>query len=802
MSNDETNLEISTFAHLRRILLTQKSSTEQNCEFVLLLPLTRFGKLRGANHVVLSGSHEFLSTVRTKHASICGRLDPKKKHLIYEITPLDSKATVFVNNCEIYGTRQLLFGDYVAFGDQLDFGQISFLFKFERANSKFEYPVILENLKFGDSPHKMQSLILMEKNLSYKIGDVNRMVKEDLDLVEANCKLPQDRQPTQQPQNGRSNAIDVNFVQQLSQQINQRQLLVPPTFPISASQPATPVTIDGQMDGVRGLLPFSQPTDLQSQPVASDLLKLWFNKTLKNNNDFLSFLQLLSVYPQPSSSVSSPLPLISNSQFSSLTSQHTNVGSSSSALDVEEMHTPDSTNHKQTLTKKTSAKQTAKRLKSRHILKQSLKYIANNAITTQIVQHTRRHSSLTERLLANQKELLISVEQNLEDPTEAPAFDSLTSRTSVEPRSSPPQPLNLYENGEFACPPIKRGRPKKKAIAPRVDPFENEPVIYSAEEQRLLATMLLDLRQSTSLKAAQSTLDSQQLFPYREQTNRQNNGPTEEEQEAYKYAEETIPHLNGIGRHMMAKYRAMYRAEVDTTDAETMLAQRFRVNKKLRAMETKAEKAAKRREEAKKKKESTGCGRGRKKKVATVSPRIQKKNTKQKSASAANSLISPIASSSRSTAVAAVNVHQLAKDANFDSFLTTENADPFSFEEEDPFHVDAPPADDFISASFYLDSTRRAAQTANVRLQRQTQNRVRKLEKRRHSNAAENVKRKKSNEDEKCSWRNVVLKAGKEPIEWVACDGCNDWFHSICVFNANRMVPEKERFQCSQCLKS
>ncbi|KAI6206617.1 hypothetical protein M3Y94_00932800 [Aphelenchoides besseyi] len=379
---------------------------------------------------------------------------------------------------------------------------------------------------------------------------------------------------------------------------------------------------------------------------------------------------------------------------------------------------------------------------------------------------------------------------------------------------------------------------KKKAIVPRVDPFENEPVTYSAEEQRLLATMLLDLRQSTNLKAAQSTLDSQQLFPYREPINGQNNGPTEEEQEAYEYAEKTIPHLNGIGRHMMAKYRALYRAEVDTTNAETMLAQRYRVNKKLRAIETKAEEAAKRKEEAKKKKESTGCGRGRKKKLPTVSPRVQKKSTKQKPSSAANSLVSPIASSSRSTAIAAVNVHQLAKDANFDSFLTTDDADPFTFEEEDPFRVDAPPADDYISASFYLDSTRRAAQTANVRLQRQTQNRVRKLEKRRHSNTAENVKRKKSNDDgnssdasrksrkskkddlvewsrdkptidqeepcasAKCSWRNVVLKAGKEPIEWVACDGCNDWFHSICVFNTNRMVPEKERFQCSQCLKS
>ncbi|KAI6242159.1 hypothetical protein M3Y99_00256400 [Aphelenchoides fujianensis] len=268
--------------HLRRIVPSGLSAAslggDSICERILLLPCTRFGKLRGANHVVLNGCPDIQSTIRTRHALIRARLDRSRTRVEFYELEACKKARVQVNNCDLVGSVRLCYGDYVAFGSELEFGHLCFLFRFEPADAAFDYPVIRENLRL--KLPKMHSLILMERSLKYKTGDVNRLLKEELELLEANALLQAVPAAASTPPTALPNGQAGGIVTQMAAEVQRRQSnafnlqspyahlfhnpyaahMNPPPSLFAAPSFGQPVDFKG--DDLRNLLPCATPADL------------------------------------------------------------------------------------------------------------------------------------------------------------------------------------------------------------------------------------------------------------------------------------------------------------------------------------------------------------------------------------------------------------------------------------------------------------------------------------------------------------------------------------------------------------
>ncbi|KAI6232691.1 hypothetical protein M3Y99_00992700 [Aphelenchoides fujianensis] len=514
-----------------------------------------------------------------------------------------------------------------------------------------------------------------------------------------------------------------------------------------------------------------------------------------------------------------------------------------------------------------------------------LKSVAAFSTAHLITQRSRQRHPLGVHLAANRKRLLVADEPNDEDPTESPSFDLVHRSTdwSVHPECPAKRQLQV-EQTEASDPPV---------FLPMTE--ANEPA-----EQQLFASLLLDFRpvDATASQSASSSARPAAVLPQPVQSNRFTRAaPTAAEQLAYLEAERLVPRIPEMSRQMAAKYRALARTELNATPLDRLVRQRFEVHERQQAL-LKRQEEAERKRELRAKKHPAGKRRVGKRSSCLPSagshepqpsPKVRK--AAKKTSGAKNPPVGvvnffPTSSTSAhgfsASSSGIPNVHALAKDANFDSFLTDDANDPFSFDEEDPFRTDGnKKPDDFVMPAFYLDSTRAAAISANAALQRESQQRARKqtqADKRRSSTAStpksapkrdrppaepksrEFAKQKSKSLDEaeaatvggikrprtssssvgrkaakkprkssnpvepppastttaagatgvmadndepcahpKCSLNKVILTAGTNAIEWIACDDCSEWYHAVCVFNVNRPASKKEKFKCRQC---
>lgn len=58
--------------------------------------------------------------------------------------------------------------------------------------------------------------------------------------------------------------------------------------------------------------------------------------------------------------------------------------------------------------------------------------------------------------------------------------------------------------------------------------------------------------------------------------------PSKEERQVFLQAEQMLPRIPNVGRHTVAKYRLLYRSELDRTNAETVATQRYRLIERCR----------------------------------------------------------------------------------------------------------------------------------------------------------------------------------------------------------------------------
>jgi hypothetical protein len=59
-------------------------------------------------------------------------------------------------------------------------------------------------------------------------------------------------------------------------------------------------------------------------------------------------------------------------------------------------------------------------------------------------------------------------------------------------------------------------------------------------------------------------------------------GPSKEEEQVFHQVEQILPKIQGLGRHTVAKYRFLYRSELDRSSGEKISTQRYRQNERCR----------------------------------------------------------------------------------------------------------------------------------------------------------------------------------------------------------------------------
>jgi hypothetical protein len=310
-----------------------------------------------------------------------------------------------------------------------------------------------------------------------------------------------------------------------------------------------------------------------------------------------------------------------------------------------------------------------------------LKYIANNMYTSHIVQHYRQAETSN-----------IEKASDIDLNEIKPVIETIKKEPS---NIGPPLPLNLYLDGEeYVTKEVDKKTPKLEAV--------------TEADQRLYATLLLRLRPSqtpsildSDVSSVNTSHESDAFVKDNPDTEKMNESldtqytklekPSFEEQQVFQRAEQMLPRIGGIGRHTVAKYRLLYRSQLDRTNAETIATQRHRLLKKCREDRLKDEEKIKIQQ---------------KKQIAGRRKSNAKRSDQLPSPTVRNTLRSPVArlpivkKSSRgsgyasggkrqSTDFSMMSIHQLAKDPNFEGFLADElrkSSDPFRFDEdEDPF---------------------------------------------------------------------------------------------------------------------